>query len=338
MRAVELRAHGAPLRLVERPVPEPGPGEVRVRVEACGVCGSDVFLQDGGFATSPLPVVPGHEAAGVVDALGSGVEDLALGQAVALYYITTPPGDRWAAAGVPNRSPAVRRMGVDLDGAFAEYVLRPREALIPTPAPLPAAELAVLTDAVATPLHALRRIARVRAGETVAVIGIGGLGSNAIQLAKAFGATAIAITRSREKRDLALALGADHALPSDDLTAAAVRELTGGAGADVVLQCADAVAAYQLALDVAAPGGRVVLIGSSSEPVPVKPMQMIWGELQLLGSRGFVPADIEEAIALRLDGRIALDHLVRELRPLEQAQDALDDLRAGRVLRSVLVP
>lgn len=338
MRAVELPAHHAALRLVERPLPQPGPGEVRIRVTACGVCGSDVFLQDGGFATSPVPIVPGHEAAGVVDALGDGVEDLAVGTAVALYYISTPPGDAWAAAGVPNRSPAVRRMGVDVDGAFAEYVVRPREAVIVPPAPLPAPELAVLTDAVATPLHALRRVAGVEAGETVAVIGIGGLGSNAIQLAKAYGAQAIAITRSQAKRELALALGADHALPSDDLTAATVRELTAGAGADVVLQCADAVAAYQLALDVAAPGGRIVFLGSSAEPVPILPMQVIWSELRLLGSRGFVPADIEEAIALRVAGRIALDHVVGELRGLEQAQEALDDLRAGRVLRSVLVP
>lgn len=338
MRAVELPAHHALLRLVERAVPVPGPGEVRVRVSACGVCGSDVFLQDGGFATSPVPIVPGHEAAGVVDALGPGVDDLSLGTEVAIYYMSTPPGDRWAAAGVPNRSPAVTRMGVDVDGAFAEYVVRPREALLVPRRPLPAAELAVLTDAVATPVHALRRIADVRAGETVAVIGIGGLGSNAIQLAKAYGATAIAITRSSEKRELALRLGADHALPVDEGTPDAVRELTSGAGADVVLQCADAVSAYQMAFDVAGPGGRIVFIGSSAQPVPVAPMQVVWRELRLLGSRGFVPADIEEAIALRLDGRIALDHLVGTLRPLEEAQLALDDLRAGSGLRTVLVP
>lgn len=338
MRAVELARHHAPVRLVERPVPEPGPGEVRVRVEACGVCGSDVFLQDGGFATSPLPIVPGHEAAGLVDAVGPGVEDLAPGTPVALYYISTPAGDRWAAAGVPNRSPDVRRMGVDLDGAFAEYVVRPREGLIVPPAPLPAPELAVLTDAVATPLHALRRIAEVQPGETVAVIGVGGLGSSAVQLAAALGAATIAVTRSERRRELALALGADHAVAAGEHAVAAVRELTDGAGADVVLQCADAVNAYELALDIVAPGGRVVFIGSCAEAVPVVPMRVIWGELKLLGSRGFVPADIEEAIAMRVAGRITLDHLVDRVRPLDEAQAALDDLRTGRALRTVLVP
>ncbi|MCJ7710065.1 MAG: alcohol dehydrogenase catalytic domain-containing protein, partial [Chloroflexi bacterium] len=100
MRAVELSAPGAALRLVTRPIPEPGPGEVRVRVEACGVCGSDVFLQKGGFgAKVPWPMIPGHEAAGIVDAVGDGVTAVSPGDQVALYYITVPPGDPWAARG-----------------------------------------------------------------------------------------------------------------------------------------------------------------------------------------------------------------------------------------------
>jgi D-arabinose 1-dehydrogenase-like Zn-dependent alcohol dehydrogenase len=337
MRVMELPAHGAPLRAARRPVPQPEPGHVRVRVEACGVCGSDVFLQDGGFATSPVPIVPGHEAAGTIDALGAGVDGLEVGSRVALYYLSTPPGDAWALAGAPNRSPNVRRMGVDVDGAFAQYVTRPVESVIVPPGDLPAAELAVLTDAVATPLHALRRVARLREGETVAVIGVGGLGSNAIQLTRAFGARPLAISRSREKLELAMSLGAEAAIASDDQVEQRVRDLT-GFGADVVLQCADSPDCYELALRIAGPGGRVVAVGSTARAFRVEPMRLIWSELALLGSRGFVPADIEEAIELRLRGAISLDHLVREIRPLEEAQAALDDLRAGRVLRSVLAP
>ena len=106
-------------------MPEPGPGEVRVRVEACGVCGSDLFLQKGGFAPARCRSCRATRRAGVVDALGDGVDGWQAGEQAALYYITTPPGDRWAAAGVPNRSPDVLRMGVDVDGAFAEYVAAP---------------------------------------------------------------------------------------------------------------------------------------------------------------------------------------------------------------------
>ncbi len=131
MRAFELPAPHAPLRLVERPLPEPGPNEVRVRIQACGVCGSDLFLQKGGFGERvPWPIVPGHEAAGVIDALGPDVEGWREGEQVALYYITTPDGDPWAAAGRPNISPYVTRMGVDVDGAFAEYVVRSTASLI----------------------------------------------------------------------------------------------------------------------------------------------------------------------------------------------------------------
>ena len=177
MQVMELPAVDEPLRGAVRPLPEPGPGEVRVRVEACGVCGSDHFLQAGGFGPGVgFPIVPGHEAAGRVDALGDGVAGLSTGDQVALYYITTPPGDAWAEAGRPNISPAITRMGVDVDGAFAEYVIRPEEALIRPPRPIAADVLAVLTDAVATPVHGLKRIARLQAGETLAVIGIGGLG------------------------------------------------------------------------------------------------------------------------------------------------------------------
>lgn len=338
MRVVELPAHGEDLRGATRDVPKPGAGEVRVRIEACGVCGSDVFLQDGGFKTSPVPIVPGHEAAGVIDELGPGVDDLTVGTRAALYYISTPPGDPWAAAGLPNRSPAVRRMGVDVDGAFAEYVVCSRDSLIIPARPIPAAELALLTDAVATPLHALKRIAQVRPGETVVVIGIGGIGSNAVQLAKAFGARVISVSRSEHKLELARSLGSDYLVPSDGNVGEIVRDLTSGVGGDVILQCADSASAYQIAPELAAPGGRVVFIGSLDGAFPLHPMRVIWGELALLGSRGFLPLDIEDAIALRLDGIISLDHLLTTVRPLAEAQDALDDLRQGRVLRTVLEP
>ncbi len=340
MRVVELPAVGAPLRLAERPVPEPGPGDVRVRIEACGVCGSDVFLQKGGFGDGiSLPVIPGHEAAGIVDALGSGVTEVAEGDQVALYYITTPTGDPWAARGRPNISPYVRRMGVDVDGAFAEYVVRPVAALIRPPAPVPPAVLAVLTDAVATPLHGLKRVARLADGETLVVLGVGGLGSNAVQLGKAFGARVIAVTRSAAKLELARTLGADETVAADEGDPVArVRELTGGHGADVVIQCVGSAAVDEQAIAMGGPGGRVVLIGSSLDAFRARAVDIFWRELAVLGSRGFVPDDIRDAIDLYLDGTLSVDHLVEVVRPLDEANEALEDLKAGRVFRSVLTP
>lgn len=340
MRVAELPGIGKPLRLTSRPIPEPGPGEVRVRIEACGVCGSDVFLQKGGFGSAvALPVIPGHEAAGVVDSLGDGVTAVAVGDQVALYYITTPPNDPWAARGRPNISPHVRRMGVDVDGAFAEYVLRPVAALIRPRAAVPPPVLAVLTDAVATPLHGLKRVAHLQPGETLVVLGVGGLGSNAVQLGKAMGARVIAVTRSEAKLRLARELGADETVPADagdPITT--VKALTGGHGPDVVIQCVGSAAVDEQAIAMGGPGGRVVLIGSSLDQFRARAVDIFWRELAVLGSRGFVPDDIRDAIDLYLDGTLSVDHLVETVRPLEEANDALEDLKAGRVFRSVLAP
>ena len=328
MRAVLLPTVGAPLELVERPVPEPGPGEVRVRVQACGVCGSDLFLQAGGFGANRLPRVPGHEAAGVVDKVGAGVDHPGRGDQVALYYIENSPG-----APRPNLGPNVRRMGVDVDGAFAEYVVRPARTLIVPPAPIDPATLAVLTDAVGTPYHALVRIARVQAGETVAVLGIGGVGSNAVQLAKALGARVVAVSRSEEKLELARRLGADEAVRLTD-----ARKACGDGGPDVVVQCAGSGRLDEEAIALAGYAGRVVLVGTSIEPFEARASDLVWRELSLLGSRGFTIEDIREVIDLYLAGRIVTEHLTAHVRPLEEANEALEDLRAGRVLRSVLVP
>jgi D-arabinose 1-dehydrogenase-like Zn-dependent alcohol dehydrogenase len=340
MRAVELPAIGAPLRLVDRPVPEPGPGEVRVRVEACGVCGSDLFLQKGGFGDAvTFPVVPGHEAAGVVDALGEGVTGFSAGDQVAVYYIDWPEGTRYESLGRPNIGPGITRMGVDVDGAFAEYVVRPSKTLIRVPARIDPPALAVLTDAVSTPFHALVRIARLRPGETLAVLGIGGIGSSAVQLGKHLGARVVAVTRSEEKLELARRLGADALVQAGGRDASErARRACGGDGPDVVLQCSGSAAADELAVELAGYAARVVLVGSSPEAFRIRSVDLIWRELQLLGSRGFTVEDIREVVRLFLDGAVTTDHLTAAVRPLEEANDALEDLKAGRVLRSVLVP
>jgi D-arabinose 1-dehydrogenase-like Zn-dependent alcohol dehydrogenase len=339
MLTAELPAFHGPLRLVERPIPEPGPGEVRARVQACGVCGSDLFLQNGGFGNEQaLPVIPGHEAAGVIDALGPGVTTWSVGEQVALYYISTPAGDPFAAAGRPNVSPQVARMGVDVDGAFAEYVIRPAKALVRPRAPVDPRVLAVLTDAVATPLHGLKRVACLSSGETLVVLGIGGIGSNAVQLGKAFGARVIAVSRSESKLALAERLGADDLVQADDDPVDVVRQLTGGHGADVVAQCVGSARQDEQAIAMARPGGRVVLIGTTLEPFSVRSVDLVWRELSVLGSRGMLPEDIQDAIDLYLDGVIVANHLVERTRPLAEANEALDDLREGQVLRSVLVP
>jgi alcohol dehydrogenase, propanol-preferring len=327
MRVAVIPAVNQPLEIVERPLPRASTGEALVRIDACGVCGSDLFLQAGGFGDDVLPRVPGHEAAGTIVDIGGPADDFAIGDQVALYYIENSPQ-----APRPNIGPGVRRMGVDVDGAFAEYVVRPLSTLIRPTALVEPAILAVLTDAVATPYHALLGVARVFPGETVAVIGVGGIGSNAIQLAKELGAKVIAISRSEAKQALAREMGADVAVAPHEAKEAV------GSGADVVIQCAGSADADALALKLAGFGGRVVFVGASSDSFPLRAVDLIWGELAVMGSRGFTPNDIAAVIDLYLQGRVRTDHLVQTKRSLEEVNEAFADLREGRVLRSVILP
>ena len=334
-----LIAHGAgrPLDLEHREVPEPSTGEALVRVEACGVCGSDLFLLEGGFGADKFPVIPGHEASGRIAALGPGADELSVGEQVALYYIENDAESAYVRAGRPNLGPAVRRMGVDCDGAFADYVVRPASTLIRPSAPVDPASLAVLTDAVATPYHALTAVAGLEPGEQLVVLGIGGIGSNAVQLGVHLGAEVTAVSRAEEKLALAEELGARHLVRAHDDVAATVARLIAD-GPDVVLQCVGSAAQDELAVRLARPGGRVVFVGAALDPFPVRATDLIWRELTLLGSRGFTPHEISSVVELHISGAIRTDHLTGSQRPLDEAEAALEDLRAGRVLRSVLIP
>lgn len=329
--SVVLDGPGAVPRLETRALPEPGPGEALVRVEACGLCGSDLFLQDGGFRNR-FPVVPGHEAAGTVLALGPAEDGeqapVSVGDRVALYYIANDPASPWASSGRENLGPAVRRMGVDVDGALAEAVIRPVRTLIRPAAPVPAPELAVLTDALATPYHALTAVAGMASGELVTVIGIGGIGSNAVQVAAVLGASVIAVGRSARSRELAERLGAAAVLESGPDLADRHRGLE-PEGADVVLVCSDAPGLFRVAVDLCAPNGRVVAVAATHDPLDVSPVDLISKELALLGSRGFTAADIRAVQNLYLAGRLELSHLLGDVRPLAAAPDAFDALRRG---------
>lgn len=334
-RCYVLPGVGAPLRLEHRAAPRPGAGEALVRIDACGVCGSDAFLQKGGFGADKLPVVPGHEAAGHVVAVGDDADSDWVGRQVAIYYISGPADSRWARSGVENIGPDIRRMGVDLDGAFSDYVVRPLATLVPVSPELDPATVAVATDALATPFHALTRIGRLQRGETLAVLGLGGIGSNAVQIGKHLGARVVAIGRSAAKLELAERLGADVLVRSEDGPEAVRREM--GDQADVVVQCVGDPAMDRFAIDIAGFRARVVLVGTSLGHFTASATDFVWRELSLLGSRGFVRQDIVDVLDLVQAGTLETSHLTSSTRPLDEANAALDDLGSGRVLRTVLL-
>jgi 2-desacetyl-2-hydroxyethyl bacteriochlorophyllide A dehydrogenase len=334
MQAAVLTRFDAPFTVVERPVPVPGPGEVLVAVGACGVCGSDRFLQQGGFGGA-LPIVPGHEAAGTIAALGANVEGLEVGTRVAIYYLAHCGVCRYCREGRENICVEVRRMGVEFDGAMADYVVVPAENCLPLDPGFDLAAAAVITDAIGTPTHALRQ-SRIKGGDTVLVMGIGGIGTNAVQIAKLMGATVIAVSRSDAALANGGALGADFMLKSDATLAAAVEDVTRGLGVDAVIQCAPGEAAYNAALLCLGRGGRLVIVGTSKTPIPVETNHMLWKEQELIGSRGFTRADIRQGLDWYARGQIRVDHLVAHRRPLSQINEAIADLDNPDVVRTVI--
>lgn len=334
-RALLLPGVDQPLEMIERELPDPSPGDALVRIEACGVCGSDLFLQRGGFGTDRLPVVPGHEAAGRVEAVGSPSDAWLVGRQVALYYIHAPGDSIWALSGHINVGPQVQRMGVDVDGAFADAVIRPVSTLIPVDPEMDPATVAVATDALATPFHALTAIANLEAGQTLAVVGVGGIGSNAVQIGRMLGANVVAVGRSAAKMEQARTLGAAAVLASSD-GVDAVREAA-GANIDVVVECTGSEEMAGFAVGIAGFRSRVVLVGASRKPIPVASADLIWREISLVGSRGFTPDEIVQVLEHVRAGRLATDHLTQTRRPMSQANDALEDLRTGRTMRTVLV-
>lgn len=319
--------------MTEVDLPEPGAGEVRVRVKAAGVCLSDVHILDGSLPGTPEgvdEVTLGHEIAGVVEALGEGVAQPAVGTRVIVEAMKDDGG-------------AVRTLGVDYDGGWAEYVIADAGAVITIPDDLPFDQAAIIPDAVSTPWAAISSTARVRAGESVAVWGVGGLGAHAIQLLRFVGAVPIiAVDPQPAARDRALALGADLALdPSDPQFSAVISEHTAGGGLDVALDFAGVAPARTQALQVLGTGGRLVLVGISGAELRVdNDLDFQFAGQQILGHYGSEGHHVRELVRFAAAGRLDLSGSVTGRYPLAQAAEAVEALttKKGNPIRLVLEP
>ncbi len=311
MKAVRLHAIGQPLRVEEVPRPAPGPGEVLVRVRACGVGLTVVHTQHGRTPSSfpqPLPLTLGHEVAGEVAAVGPGVTDLEVGQPAVAYFYLICGQCRNCLAG--RESICLRHRGYvgrQIDGGYAEYVVLPRLNAIPVTPGVNWEAAAIATDAVATPIHVMRDRARVTAGDTVVVIGAGGgVGVHCVQVAKLFGASVIAVDRGPEKLRAAKEAGAEAAL---DAAAGPwdgeVRRLTEGRGADAVADFVASTETLNMAINALALSGRIVILGVDPKAVlQVPPGRLLRGEVGLIGSRYASRAEVFEAIELVRRGQV----------------------------------
>lgn len=336
MLAARFHAAGQPLALDDVAVPQPGPDEVRVRVRAAGVCGTELHFTDGLYAPAEVPMTLGHEAAGTVDAVGSAVTGWAPGDRVAVFYYLFCGSCRWCLRGRQNLCLAPRGvLAFAADGAFAEHVVVPAHCLVRLPDELSFEQAAPLCCAGTTAVHSLTE-AGVEPGDVVVVLGAGGVGLAVVQEARRRGALVVAVSRHPARRAAATAAGAARAVDHDGLTAA-VAELSGGQGADVVVELAGVTATLTLATGVLGKRGRLVLVGYSADSLTVSPLSLVVAEQRVLASVGNTLPELVTTVALAAAGQLLPP--VAATMPLDQVNTALDRLRAGDVAgRIVLLP
>ena len=340
MYAMVLEQFGHPLRWQEVPEPVIGDGEVLLRVRANGLCATDLKIAEGLVPTVSLPHIPGHEVAGEVAAVGAAVPGLQPGDHITVYPTESCGFCDYCRRGLENCCSTAPRTGFELNGGFAEYMrVAGRNAVKIAPS-VPWAAAAIIPDALASVYHALTARARVQAGETVLIVGIGGLGIHAIQVANLLGARVIAADIAPDKLNgaaefapAALVNSRQQDLPEQ------VRELTDGWGADVVVETVggNAVAAV-LPESIASLrlGGRLAVLGYNyGIPLAVDTADLIYGQWSILGSRASPLQDVVEVARLVEQGRIK--PVVSEQYPLQQAEQALARLRENPPLGRIVL-
>lgn len=333
MRAARLHLPSRTLTVEEVDRPVPGPGEVLVKVEAAGVCLSDVHLVDGTLSPMYLEgdtVTLGHEVAGTVAETGPDVEVRAVGDRVVLQ------------AGEERRGRTYTR-GVDYDGGWAEYALATASTLVALPDSLPFEQAAIIPDAVSTPWAAVTATGDVRAAEAVGVWGVGGLGAHAVQLLRAVGAhPVVAVDPAPAARRRAREFGADLALdPADPLFREKVLGATGGVGLDAAFDFAGVPPVREQALTTLAPKGRLVLVGLTDQPLTV-PDGTLFSYLQhrLLGHYGSEGHHVAQLVRLAEGGRLDFTRSITEVLPLDDVASAVRrmETKEGDPVRIVLRP
>jgi propanol-preferring alcohol dehydrogenase len=340
MRAAVFHGAGQPLRLEEVALPEPGPGEVRVRVAACGVCHTDLHYIDHGTPTfKPPPLILGHEASGRIDAWGEGVTGWTAGEPVLLPAVLTCGSCRWCRLGRENICAEMRMFGNHVDGAYAEYVLAPARDVFRLPPAIPLEEGCIIADALSTPYHAVKNRGQVRPGDTVAVFGVGGVGINVVQIAAATGARVIAVDQNPERLAVALSLGASETVDASRVERPdkEIRALTGD-GVDVAFEAIGKAVTLQAAFASVRRGGRLCVIGYSTETPAWAASKVMFHEMEIVGSLGCRPVDYPPLIDMIAAGRLRLAPLVTARFPLARINDALDHCRQGKGIRSIVVP
>jgi len=325
MKVAQVSKPGGNFEIVERPIPEPGRAQVRIKVEACGVCHSDAIVKQSGFPGLQYPRVPGHEIAGRIDAVGDDVTQWKPGQRVGVGW----HGGHCFVCDPCRRGNFIlcqveKITGISYDGGYAEYVVVPAEAVAAMPDDLPADEAAPLLCAGITVYNSLRN-AGARAGDLVAVQGIGGLGHLGIQFARQMGFRTVAIGRGGDKEALVKQLGAHQYIDSDAGAPAAALKALGGAA--VILATAPDSRAISALVDGLGPDGKLVIVGAGLEPLSITPLQLIFTRRTVRGWPSGTAKDSEDT--LQFSSLSGVRPMI-ERYPLEKVAEAYDQMTSGR--------
>jgi D-arabinose 1-dehydrogenase-like Zn-dependent alcohol dehydrogenase len=324
MKAVEVSQAGAPLELVERDVPEPGEGHVLIKIQACGICHSDMLTKEGAWPGLKFPRVPGHEIAGVIDSVGAGVEGWEAGQRVGVGWHGGHCGKcEHCRQGDFVLCKYALVPGISYDGGYAEYMIAPIEALARIPDDLSDVDAAPLLCAGITTFNALRN-SGARAGDVAAILGIGGLGHLGVQFARKMGFRTVAIARGQDKAALAKQLGAHHYIDSQTENVAEVLQALGGA--KVILATVTSGKAMSAALGGLGLNGKMVMVGLSEEPVEVPIAQFIMGRNSVQGWPSGTSADSQDTLAF--SALTGVKPMIEEY-PLARAAEAYDRMMSG---------
>jgi propanol-preferring alcohol dehydrogenase len=342
MKAVRLY-EGPEVRVEEVPEPEAGPGQIRVAIQAAGLCGTDLHAAHGRLPVPTLPVIMGHEGAGIVETVGEGVSGFREGDRVLLLPSETCGECPACEVGHLGLCPAAQIFGMARDGTFAEKIAVPASCALQLPDEVSFEHGAILADAVATAYHAVATRAGIQGGERVAVIGCGGVGHHAILLARLLGAkTIVAADASDGALRRAQEAGADVTVNVTEADARkAIRRAAGGGGPERVIEYAGRKSSVELAIACVARGGRVIVGGVGMESPELGPLVSFVGkEIGVMGSMGYTRAELEHVVQLTASGKLDLSGSITARYPLDRVAEALEDLASHRndPVRLALVP
>ena len=341
MKAAVFHAAHRPLEVSEIPTPEPGPGQVLVKVAACGLCHTDLHFIDHDTPTFKTPpLVLGHEISGTIAGLGAGVAGWKAGDRVLLPAVLTCGACDACREGRENICEHNQMFGNHVDGGFAEFVVAPAKDVYRLPKEIPLDAGSIIADAITTPFHAVVRRGRVVPGDWVLVLGCGGVGVNVVQLAAAIGARVIAVDTAADKLAWAGRMGAEVVIDAAkcERLDKEVRRHTGGGGADVAFEAIGNPKTQEQAFNCLKTGGRLVLVGFSPHAMSLNSGRVMFREIEVTGSLGCRPVDYPRVIELARQGKIRVAELVTHRFTLDRINDGLDALRAGLPIRAIVVP